>query len=117
MGGPLFAIILGILVAFGVIGQKQIEFLKRHKIVEIADKVVSQFEKFAAGTKPKWDDVLAQALRAVVDRVGTLTDDQQALVKAVVAERQAQADVKVNGSAVPEEKIEDPKPVEAKPEA
>lgn len=115
VGSPVLSIIFGVLVAFKVIGQKQFDFLRRHKIVEIADKVVSSFEKFAEGTAPKWDDVVAQTLRAVIDRVGALEGTEVTLVKAVVAERKAQAEVKDN-SAVPTEKVVE-KVVEKKPEA
>lgn len=108
VGGPVLSIIFGVLVAFKVIGQKQFDFLRRHKIVEIADKVVSSFEKFSTGTAPKWDDVLAQALRAVVDRVGALEGTEEAIVKAVVAERQSQAEVK--SAVAPTEKPEEKKP-------
>ncbi len=116
VGGPLLSIILGVLVAFGIFGQQQINWLKRNKIVEIADKVVTQFEKFASGTSPKWDDVLAQALRAVVDRVGTLTEDQQTLVKSVVEERQAQAE-KTKTEEKKEAEVVEVKAEEKKPSA
>lgn len=93
---PIITFILTLLVALGVIKKTWLQWLKDKKIVEIADKVATQFETYAKGTKPNWDDVLAQALKAVVTRLGELTPEEKAKVEAVIAERKDQAGNKVN---------------------
>lgn len=94
IGGTVLGVILTILVAFGVIRKKHLDYLKEKEIIKIADKVVSGFEGHASGSSAKWDDILAMALRAVVDRVGELTEDQENVVKKVVENRKEQAKTK-----------------------
>lgn len=91
VGGPLFSIVLAILVAFGVIRKKWLTYLREKEIVKIADKVVTNIEAYAQGTEAKWDDVVAQALKAVVTRVGELTEEEKKVVESVVKDREAQA--------------------------
>lgn len=108
VGGPVLGAILAILLAFGVIQKKHVAWLRRNNVVKIADKVVSQFEAFAGGTKNKWDDVAAQALKAVVQRVGELTEEEKALVEGIVSERKEQAEAVSKQPDTPaEEKTED----------
>jgi hypothetical protein len=109
VGSPLLAIILGILVAFKVITPKMLESLRRNKVVEIADKVCAGFEKFAEGTDVKWDDAMAQALRAVVVRLGDLTAEDTALVTSIVENRKVQAAVKAVKTPEPEVAADAPK--------
>jgi hypothetical protein len=113
VGGPVLGVILAILLAFGVIQKKHLKYLRDNDIVKTADKVVNGFETFAAGTKITWDDVIAQALRAVVNRVGDLTEEEKQKVKNVVEDRKNQAEAKEKAVAADEtEAMED----ETKPE-
>lgn len=87
---PVLLFVLGL----GILKKTWLQWLKEKGIIAVADKVVSGFEAYATGTKVKWDDALAQALKAVVARFGELTDAQEAKVKALVAERKEQAEKK-----------------------
>lgn len=99
---PILGVILALLVAFGVFKKTWLQWLKEKNAVEIADKVVTQFETYAKGTKANWDDILAQVLKAVVTRVGELTGDMEVQVRKVVEERKEQADKKNgNGDTTP----------------
>lgn len=94
---PILGVLFVLLVAFGVLKKTWLQWLKEKNAVEIADKVVTQFETYAKGTKASWDDILAQVLKAVVTRVGKLTGDMEVKVRKVVEERKEQAKKKVSG--------------------
>lgn len=106
-GSTVLGVILTILIAFGVIRKKHLDYLKEKEIIKIADKVVSGFEGYADSSSAKWDDVLAMVLRAVVDRVGELTEEQMAIVKKVVDSRKEQINAKKELSDKSENKTED----------
>lgn len=91
---PILLFVLGL----GWLKKSWLLWLKEKGIMVVADKVANGFEAYAKGTPAKWDDALAQALKAVVARFGELTPEQEAKVKAVVKERQEQAEKK-NGDA------------------
>lgn len=91
---PILLFVLGL----GWLKKSWLLWLKEKGIMVVADKVANGFEAYVKGTPAKWDDVLAQALKAVVARFGELTPEQEAKVKAVVKERQEQAEKK-NGDA------------------
>jgi hypothetical protein len=99
IGGTVLGIVLTILVAFGVLQKKHFQYLKDKDIIKIADKVVSGIEGYATSSSAKWDDILAMVLRAVVDRVGELTEEQTELVKKVVEDRKKQIEAKENMAA------------------
>lgn len=94
IGGTVLGAVLMILVAFGVLQKKHFQYLKDKDIVKIADKVVSGIEGYATSSSAKWDDIVAMVLRAVVDRVGELTEEQTELVKQVVEDRKKQLEAK-----------------------
>lgn len=87
---PVFLFVLGL----GWFKKTWAQWMKEKGILVVADKVASGFEAYATQTPALWDDALAQALKAVIARFGSLTDEQQAKVKAVVEERKAQAEAK-----------------------
>lgn len=94
IGSTVLGAILMILLAFGVITKKQQQWLKDKEVAKIANKVASGFESYAKGTKAKWDDVAAAALKAVVAQLGALTEEQEAMVKRVVDARAEEAAIK-----------------------
>lgn len=97
VGGPLLTIILAVLVAFGVIRKKWLDYLREKEIIKIADKVVTNIEAYAKSTEAKWDDIVAQALKAVVIRVGELTEEEKKVVERVVNDRAEQAKTSSEG--------------------
>jgi len=91
---PILLFVLGLLMTLGVIKKSWAQWARDKGIMTVADKVVSGFLSYAEGTPAAWDDILAQALKAVVTRFGDLAPEEKAKVEAVVAERKVQAEKK-----------------------
>lgn len=91
---PILLFVLGLLMTLGVIKKSWAQWARDKGIITVADKVVTGFLSYAEGTPAKWDDILAQALKAVVTRFGELAPEEKAKVEAVVKERKEQAEKK-----------------------
>ncbi len=91
---PILFFVLGLLVTLGVIKKSWLQWLRKKKIIEIADKVVTQFETYAKASSATWDDILAQVLKAVVVRIGELAPEEENTVRKIVEERKGQAEKK-----------------------
>ena len=93
---PILLFVLTLLVTLGVVKKTWLVWLREKNAIKIADKVVSGFLSYAKSTDASWDDILSEALKAVVVRLGELTPELESKVKAVVVNRRKQEDAKDN---------------------
>jgi len=91
---PVVFFILALLVSINVIKREWLAWVRKKGIITVADKVVTGFESYAKGTPANWDDILAQAMRAVIVRFGELLPEEEETVKKLVEERKEQAEKK-----------------------
>lgn len=106
VGGPILGIILSLLIAFGVIKKSWIEGDKAKTMMTVADKALPGIMAFVKGTKNEVDDAVAEVFKMLLEvvkaRVGELTPEDEAKLKAMVESRKHE----LEADAKPEEKPE-----------